>query len=94
MFLVHNCFIKYLNKYISLCFRCRKVLQTASCEKKIYNMNDELLSKLSILKPQNVLSLAYLETYLTLLPLIKVVPRFNKLMTSGEITNSISKTSR
>jgi len=57
-------------------------------------MNDELLSKLSILKPQNVLSLAYLETYLTLLPLIKVVPKFNKLMTSGEITNSISKTSR
>lgn len=38
-------------------------------------MNDEVLSKLSILKPQNALSLTYRETSPSLIPLIKVVPR-------------------
>lgn len=38
-------------------------------------MSDEVLSKLSILKPQNALSLNYREACPTLIPLIKVVPR-------------------
>lgn len=38
-------------------------------------MSDEVLSKLSILKPQNALSLSYRETWPSLIPLIKVVPR-------------------
>ena len=38
-------------------------------------MSDEVLSKLSILKPQNAVSLAYRENCPSSIPLIKVVPR-------------------
>lgn len=57
-------------------YRCREFFQVAATEiKKRYDMEDPVLSKLYILKPDNAISHTFRENTPSLLPLIKVLPR-------------------
>jgi len=71
-FFIYYNFFKIQSAY----FRCRQFLQSATVEiKKRYNMNDPVLSKLSILKPNNAVSLSFRDETPSLIQLMTAVPR-------------------